>query len=150
MDDFSTHNQANHFGLRPSPNNKILPGKRPLSSTVPTIVENENGGVELVVGGSGGSRITTGVLQIILNSLVYDFPLNNAVDHGRLHHQLMPDYVEVESGYGNGIKKVMSEFGHKVEDMPVMECVVQAIRKVAKDTIFAVSDVRKGGVAAGY
>ncbi|KAJ1914365.1 hypothetical protein H4219_004831 [Mycoemilia scoparia] len=150
MDDFSTHNKTNYFGLRPSPNNKILPGKRPLSSTVPTIVENENGGVELVIGGSGGSRIITGVLQIILNSLVYDFPLNNAVDRGRLHHQLLPDYVEVESSYGEEIKKALVEFGHKVEDMPVMECVVQAIHKVAKDTIFAVSDVRKGGVASGY
>ncbi|CAG8570489.1 7402_t:CDS:2, partial [Racocetra fulgida] len=39
------------------------PGKRPLSSTVPTIVENEDGELELVLGGSGGSRILTAVLQ---------------------------------------------------------------------------------------
>ncbi|KAJ1939623.1 hypothetical protein GGF37_004320, partial [Kickxella alabastrina] len=30
MDDFSTTNQTNGFGLRPSPYNKIVPGKRPL------------------------------------------------------------------------------------------------------------------------
>ncbi|KAJ2758566.1 hypothetical protein IWQ57_006792, partial [Coemansia nantahalensis] len=40
MDDFSTTNQTNGFGLRPSPNNKIVPRKRPLSSTSATIVEN--------------------------------------------------------------------------------------------------------------
>ncbi|KAJ2170477.1 hypothetical protein GGH16_003347, partial [Coemansia sp. RSA 560] len=47
MDDFSTTNQTNGFGLRPSPNNKIVPRKRPLSSTSATIIEN-NGHVELI------------------------------------------------------------------------------------------------------
>lgn len=39
MDDFSLPNKTNAFGLRPSKNNFIHPGKRPLSSSVPTFVE---------------------------------------------------------------------------------------------------------------
>ncbi|KAJ2353756.1 hypothetical protein GGF43_003418, partial [Coemansia sp. RSA 2618] len=65
------------FGLRPSPNNKIVPGKRPLSSTSATIIEH-NGHVELVVGGSGGSRILTAVLQVIVNVLDFDMRLDQA------------------------------------------------------------------------
>ncbi|KAG0253204.1 hypothetical protein DFQ27_007614, partial [Actinomortierella ambigua] len=62
MDDFSIPGRSNAFGLYPSPFNYPAPGKRPLSSCVPTIVERD-GQFELALGGSGGSRITTAVMQ---------------------------------------------------------------------------------------
>ncbi|KAJ2853248.1 hypothetical protein GGI22_004940, partial [Coemansia erecta] len=95
MDDFSTTNKTNGFGLRPSPNNKIVRGKRPLSSTAATIIEND-GQVELVLGGSGGSRILTAVLQVVVNVLDFDMRLDRAIDRPRLHHQLMPNLLKVD------------------------------------------------------
>jgi len=41
-----------------------VPGKRPLSSSVPTVIE-KNGRTEIVIGASGGSRIITSTLQAI-------------------------------------------------------------------------------------
>ena len=43
--------------------NLIEPGKRPLSSMAPAIVTSDEG-VKLVLGASGGSRITTAVAQV--------------------------------------------------------------------------------------
>jgi gamma-glutamyltranspeptidase len=41
----------------------LAPGKRPLSSITPAIVEHDKA-LELVLGGSGGSLITTSVMQV--------------------------------------------------------------------------------------
>lgn len=61
---FSTPDHDNEFGFPPSPLNNIQPGKRPVSSMTPTIlVDKKTGDPKLVVGGAGGSKITTGILQ---------------------------------------------------------------------------------------
>lgn len=64
MDDFSTPGVTNAYGLEASPMNYIVPGKRPLSSMCPTIIVNEDGVVELIIGGAGGTKITTSVASV--------------------------------------------------------------------------------------
>ncbi|KAJ2364877.1 hypothetical protein H4S02_010788, partial [Coemansia sp. RSA 2611] len=149
MDDFSTTNKTNGFGLRPSPNNKIVPGKRPLSSTSATIVE-QNGRVELVIGGSGGSRILTSVLQVIINVLDFGQRLDTAIDSPRLHHQLLPHQLSVDPLFPSSLTSALASFGHKIAPLKHGSSVVQAVQKLSDGTIHAVSDARKHGVAAGY
>lgn len=67
MNDFSFPYFKSYFGLPGSPNNKLEPGKRPLSSITPTIIVDKYGDVRLVVGASGGTRITTTVAQVSNN-----------------------------------------------------------------------------------
>ncbi|MEA1676818.1 gamma-glutamyltransferase [Nitrospirillum sp. BR 11163] len=90
MDDFSAKpGVPNGFGVVGKDANAIQPGKRMLSSMTPTIVTRD-GKVSLVLGTPGGSRIFTGVFQVM--SDVYDFhmPLQAAVAAQRVHHQLLP------------------------------------------------------------
>ncbi|KAI8078826.1 gamma-glutamyltransferase [Halteromyces radiatus] len=63
MDDFSIPGQPNDFGLYPAVYNYVAPGKRPLSSITPTIVE-QDGKFEFALGGSGGSQIATASLNV--------------------------------------------------------------------------------------
>ncbi|KAJ1547930.1 hypothetical protein HK405_004591 [Cladochytrium tenue] len=112
MDDFSIPGVPNAFGLVPSPYNYVQPGKRPLSSSVPTIIER-NGRVELVTGASGGSRIITATLQTILNMVDFGMSLAGATAAPRLHHQLIPNEIQVEFEYDPGLTHELETLGHK-------------------------------------
>lgn len=67
MDDFSSPNVTNSFGVPPSPSNFIRPLKRPLSSTCPVIITEEGtGDVKMVSGAAGGTYITSQTALVLL------------------------------------------------------------------------------------
>jgi gamma-glutamyltranspeptidase/glutathione hydrolase len=98
MDDFSAKaGTPNAYGLIGGAANAIAPGKRMLSSMTPTIL-TKGGKVALVTGSPGGSTIITSVLQSILAVVDYKMNAQQAVAAPRLHHQWLPDYIDVENG----------------------------------------------------
>lgn len=116
MDDFSTPGTPNAFGLWPSPYNYPEPLKRPLSSTCPTIMENESGDFHLAIGGSGGSKIFPAVFQTILN-MDWGQDISTAIEYGRFHDQLYPEYMEIDDVYPSEIVADLEGRGHTVQSM---------------------------------
>lgn len=97
MDDFSAKpGVPNMFGLVGNEANAIAPGKRMLSSMTPTIVEDANGRVELILGTPGGSTIITTVFQVMLNLYAHGMNVQEAVAAPRIHHQWLPDVLRAE------------------------------------------------------
>ena len=66
-----------------------------LSSQTPTILA-KNGKVVLVTGSPGGRTIINTVLNIVVNVVDYEMPIQQAVDAPRLHHQWFPDELKFE------------------------------------------------------
>ena len=100
MDDFSTPNTTNSFGVPASPANYIAPGKRPVSSMAPLIIiENQNRRIQQVLGASGGTRITTSIAQVAMLNLWFNYNIKEAIDSARLHSQLLPEEVIAERGF---------------------------------------------------
>ncbi|AAS50510.1 AAR144Wp [Eremothecium gossypii ATCC 10895] len=151
MDDFSQPGRPNAFGLQPSRYNFPEPFKRPLSSTCPTVVLNDVGLPDLVVGAAGGSRILTSVLQLIVRTYWYNMPLLEAVAYPRIHHQLLPEVLEVESLalLGPDTVDAIRRMGHSIVEV-TPKSVVNAIRHW-HGTWHAVSDYwRKRGISVAY
>ncbi|XP_050409681.2 glutathione hydrolase 1 proenzyme-like [Patella vulgata] len=149
MDDFSTPNLKNTFGIPPSPANFIKPLKRPLSSMCPAIIIDSKADVVLIPGAAGGSKITTATALVTLYTLRLGLSLPEAVDMKRFHHQLLPKELQLENGFPQVYLDGLKALGHNVTYFNPATSVVQVIQ-VKDKILYAVSDERKGGKPAGY
>ena len=152
MDDFSSPNMTNYFNLPPTPNNFILPSKRALSSMSPTIVLDKGiTGREYVAhavsGASGGSRIITTVVQIILDILSFDMSPETAVATKRVHSQLIPQEIHIEAGFPEPALKIIRDVYSGVDNVTFSEDANSAANAILtrRSEVWAASDPRKGG-----
>ncbi|MBI3491234.1 MAG: gamma-glutamyltransferase [Acidobacteria bacterium] len=151
MDDFSSKpGSPNMFGLVQGEANAIQPGKRPLSSMTPTIVLKD-GKLFMTAGAPGGSRISTAVLQVILNVVDFNMNVQDAIDAPRFHHQWQPDKLSLERGISPDTVALLKARGYDVDDAPGV--VLAQVASIVSDGgwLQGGSDGRSAmGKAAGY
>ena len=152
MDDFSSKpGTANAWGLIGGKANAIEPNKRPLSSMTPTILMY-NGQPIMTIGSPGGSKIITTVLQSILNVLVHDMDIKEAVCAPRFHHQWIPEntiYIE-SNGLSRDIITNLESRGHIIKTygggyMGVANGII-----ISDDGLYGGGDCRNETSAIGY
>lgn len=115
MNDFSIPGSSNAFGYAPSPANYIRPGKRPLSSISPVIVEHAaNNTLFLATGAAGGSRIITATMQTVWHVVDQNMTIAQALAQPRLHDQLTPNDVSLEYAYDNSTAAFLKARGCNV------------------------------------
>ena len=150
MDDFAVKpGTPNLYGLVQGEPNAIAPGKRPLSSMAPTLVEKD-GRVLLVLGSPGGSRIITAVLETILNIVDYGMAPQDAVEAPRLHHQGLPDEIAYErGGLTQETVAALTGMGYKLVEQRPWGAV--ELIEIANGRLYGASDPRRpAGAAVGY
>ena len=151
MDDFSIKpGHPNAYGLVGNEANAIEPKKRMLSSMSPTIVENPDGNLFLVLGSPGGSTIITTIAQIIVNVIDYGMNIEDAIQSPRFHHQWLPDIIFYEK---NGFSmETLDELEHRGYEVMEKSSIGEAncIQINSEDIKFSSSDARRGASAKAY
>jgi gamma-glutamyltranspeptidase/glutathione hydrolase len=149
LDDFTSKpGTANAYGLVGFDANLPGPGKRPLSSMTPTIVLKD-GKPFLITGSPGGSRIITAVLQVIVNAIDFQMPIDQAVSAPRLHHQWQPDEVYVEPGFAPDVLTALAKRGHNIVATPSYSS-TNSIEITPNGYVGAADRRTRGSLAAGY
>ncbi|KAF7651239.1 hypothetical protein LDENG_00113770 [Lucifuga dentata] len=122
-------------------------GEQPPSSMTPMILESKSGGI-LVIGGSGGSMITTAVALSIINRLWLGMNLRDAIAAPVVFVDAKNN-VNFEPRFNQSVTDGLRALGHTVVKQEYFFNVVNALEKESS-CISAVSDSRKMGKSAGY
>jgi gamma-glutamyltranspeptidase / glutathione hydrolase len=152
---FLLNDEMADFSFEPDAVNRVAPGKRPLSSMSPTLVFKEEAPV-LSVGSPGGTRIITAVTQILLNMMVFEMGVDEAIEAPRFHclssdGRGSPLYLE--SRYSNQTLGELKIRGHEVEVKGAYDHYfggAQAIRIQEDGALQGGADSRRDGFCAGY
>lgn len=153
MDDFTSKpGVANQFGLVQGEANSIQPGKRPLSSMMPTIVMEKDKPL-IIVGSPGGPRIISTVLLTIINILDYGLDVQAAVDAPRFHQQWFPEWVDVEKPFvfSPDTQQLLMKMGYQLKKHALWGAVEAIFIDPNTHIFYGGSDSRHSeGAAVGY
>jgi gamma-glutamyltranspeptidase/glutathione hydrolase len=147
LDDFTKREVEERFAIVRGPNTP-RGGARPVSSMTPTIVL-DGGRPVLALGGSGGTRIATGVTQVLLASLVFGRSLAEATADPRFETPAMGG-LWIERGAPEALVADLRRRGEVVDDSKPNFSAVQAVAIDEADgarRLEAGADPRKGGSA---
>jgi gamma-glutamyltranspeptidase/glutathione hydrolase len=148
---FLLNNQLTDFSFRPEIDgkpiaNRVEPGKRPRSSMAPTIVMGADGGLRLVTGSPGGSRIINYTARSVMAVLDWNLDPQWAVTRG--HVVSRNGKVDLEEGtFWDELKVGLESLGHEI-NVRKLNSGLHAIL-VEKGKLYGGADPRREGIAAG-
>ena len=142
IDDFGIlPNVPNWYQLLEGQFNQLAPGLRPLGNMAPTIV-CKGDVTELAIGGSGGPRIPTAVVQTILGMYGNEMALSQAAGLPRVHHQYRPTQLDVEDALDITHQEALEQVGFDVVQFPRLGILSAVQYDVNAKTLMALLDTR--------
>ncbi len=149
---FLLNNELTDFSFAPVDSdgrdvaNRVQPGKRPRSSMSPTIVLDENGEIELIIGSPGGSRIINYVAQTIIGVLDWGLDVQAAIDLPHVTNR--NGATDLEAGTAaEDLAELLAERGHEV-NIRDLNSGLHGIQ-VTEAGLLGGADPRREGTAAG-
>ncbi len=150
---FALHNRGSGFTMEPDMPNTVGPNKEPFHTIIPGFVTktSEDGTEEpwLSYGVMSGAMQPQGQVQVLLNLVLFDMDVQEAIDAARFRH-FSGMNVGLEPPIAHEIREALRARGHEVSVAgPFSVGGGQAVLRLEQGWA-AGSDPRKDGQAAGF
>ncbi|MBP8002908.1 MAG: gamma-glutamyltransferase [Chloroflexi bacterium] len=142
------NNMLGEEDLHPQGFHRRPAGERIPTMMTPTLVLQE-GQVRLVLGSGGSIRIRSAILQVLINVLDYDLPLDEAVNRARVH--LENGVLQCELGVDAAAMDQLEKMGYPVNRWATRNIYFGGAHSVARGAdgrLAAAGDSRRGGAVA--
>jgi gamma-glutamyltranspeptidase/glutathione hydrolase len=146
------NNGMTNFASAPGPadapaQNRMEPGKRPVTTMAPSMVFGADGRPEVVLGAGGGAMIPDAVAAALIELLAFDADAERATARPRIGAQT--GTLEIERGSPlAALADALTALGHAPR-VAVMNTGLQIIRRRPDGTLEGAADPRRDGTAAG-
>ena len=148
------NNEMDDFSKSPDSPNAPEPGKIPLSSMSPTIIEKD-GEPFMILGTPGGTRIFTAMVQIVSNVIDFGMGMDEAIEAARMHCYTSggkAKSIRVESRIPNITAETLRLLGNEVDVKGAYDLYFGGAQGIMlKDgLLYGGGDSRRDGTAIGY
>ena len=131
--------------------NSIEGGKRPRSNMCPTMVFDD-GKPYLIIGTPGGSRITSAMVQILVNVIDFGMSITEAIDAPRFH--AVREHLVMENRFPSKVRKKLGKKGHVLHILDPLHVYFGGAHAILIDpqdgSLHGGADPRRDGKAVGY
>jgi gamma-glutamyltranspeptidase/glutathione hydrolase len=125
------------------PANAMQPGKRMMSTMMPTLIFKDDK-PWLVIGTPGGGRIINTLLQLVVNVVDFKLNIDEATHQPRISQNDGP--LEIEPNFNPDTVALLRKRGHRIRQSETMGS-TQSIA-IEKDYFLGSADPRRPGAAA--
>ena len=160
---FGLGSRGSQFNLNPELANVVAPGKRPRNTNAPFLVMKD-GRPFLGLSTPGGDEQIQSLLQILLNVIEWQMPIEHAVDQPRFGSgnfpgtggevNRSPGVLFIENRISAAVVKELQSRGHVMRSWGVWNYLTGAPTLTFRDPetglLVAAADVRREAVALGY
>jgi len=136
------NNQMMLFSPWPGNPNEVVPGKRPVSSMMPSLMFRD-GKIRMAIGASGSTRIPTAIMQVLFNRLILGDTLPDAVGRARVHAETESMLADAE--LEDTVRPLAAERGLQLSLSPGRDPMLASVQAVGVNddgTMEAVGDPR--------
>jgi gamma-glutamyltranspeptidase/glutathione hydrolase len=155
-------NRMQVFDLDPASPNVLAGGKRPRTTLTPTVVLKD-GKPFLAISTPGGDSQDQQILNVLLNVMVFEMPLQVAVEMPRINslhphssfddHASQPGVLEIEDRVPEAVRQELATRGHRLRVLTAYGMstgIVAAGMNVATGTLKGAADPRRERYVMGW
>ncbi|WP_042420408.1 gamma-glutamyltransferase [Geomicrobium sp. JCM 19038] len=115
VDGFFLNNQLDNFSVSATSPNRYEPNKRPISYISPTILAKDDYPI-IGIGSSGGRRITSTLTQVLVRHLMFEQPIEEAIEENRSYYDLHNPTIQIEGRLSTSVSESLEEDGYTIDN----------------------------------